>query len=227
MHEAEAAGYRPCLRCRPESAPHSPAWIGKSAVVRRAVKVLNSNETIAFDEDKFASRFGVSARHLRRLFVEEIGKTPKQLSFEIRLNLCRKLISETALPITEIAFAAGFTSVRRFNDAFKERFKKSPSEIRRSRVSDDGRLRIRLPYRPPFDFDGLMKSYTNHRTGNLEWFADEKMHRVVSFSGKTGVISIANDADESSLVLEIYSISIRIPSSWRTRLIQPLERRNF
>src|ERR1700712_951507 len=93
--QAEKAGYRPCMRCRPESAPLSPAWIGKSAVVQRAIKVLNSQETIDFDEDLFAERFGITARHLRRLFVEEIGKTPKQLSFENRLNLARKLIAET------------------------------------------------------------------------------------------------------------------------------------
>lgn len=120
--EAEEAGYRPCLRCRPESAPRSPAWIGKSAIVQRAVKVLNSQDSLKFDEDQFAEQFGVTARHLRRLFVEEIGKTPKQLSFENRLNLARKLITETALPITEIAFASGFSSIRRFNDSFKDRF---------------------------------------------------------------------------------------------------------
>lgn len=212
MHEAEKAGYRPCLRCRPESAPHSPAWIGKSAVVRRAVKLLNSNETIEFDEDKFAGRFGVSARHLRRLFAEQVGKTPKQLAFEIRLNLCRKLISETALPISEIAFAAGFTSVRRFNDAFKARFKKSPSGIRRGHSLSDERIRVRLPYRPPFDFQGLINSYSNHRVGNLEWFSNGKMHRVVSFpkpigvagTGRTtGIVAISNDIVASSLVVEI------------------------
>lgn len=109
--DAEKAGYRPCLRCRPESAPFSPAWIGKSAIVQRVIKILHNQETIEFDEDKFASLFGVTARHLRRLFVEEIGKTPKQLSFENRLNLARKLITETALPITEIAFASGFSSI--------------------------------------------------------------------------------------------------------------------
>jgi AraC family transcriptional regulator, regulatory protein of adaptative response / DNA-3-methyladenine glycosylase II len=74
-HEAEKAGYRPCLRCRPESAPQSPVWIGKSAVVKHAVKVINSGQTIEFDEDKFADLFGVTARHLRRLFIAEIAKS--------------------------------------------------------------------------------------------------------------------------------------------------------
>lgn len=201
--EAEKAGYRPCLRCRPESAPQSPAWIGKSAVVQRAVKVLQTQELLDFDEDKFADLFGITARHLRRLFVEEIGKTPKQLSFENRLNLSRKLIVETALSITEIAFASGFSSIRRFNDAFKERFKKTPSEIRRNHVSEKEGLKISLPYRPPFDFEGLMKSYENHRVGNLEWFKDGKMHRVISFGGQVGQIAISNDSRNSALIVEI------------------------
>jgi AraC family transcriptional regulator of adaptative response / DNA-3-methyladenine glycosylase II len=201
---AEKAGFRPCIRCRPESAPQSPAWIGKSAVVCRAVKIINSQETIAFDEDSFAGQFGVTARHLRRLFVEEIGKTPKQLFFENRLNMARKLICETALPITEIAFAAGFSSIRRFNAAFKNRFKKPPRITRsnKSALNHSG-LKILLPYRPPFDFAGLMNSYENHRVGNLEWFAEGKMHRVINLHGKVGKISIANLPEKSSLEVEI------------------------
>ncbi len=203
MYAAEAAGYRPCMRCRPEAAPQSPAWVGKSAVVRRTVKALNSMETIEFDEDKFAGRFGVTARHLRRIFVEEIGKTPKQLSCEIRLNLARKLITETTLSITDAAFAAGFSSIRRFNGAFKMRFEKSPKEIRRDNVPEGNGLTVGLPYRPPFDFDGLLKSYETHRMGSLEWFENGKMHRVISLAGKTGQITLSNNAGKSMLVLEI------------------------
>ena len=201
--EAEKSGYRPCLRCRPESAPQSPAWIGKSAVVQRAVKVLNAQEALEFDEEKFANLFGVTARHLRRLFVDEIGKTPKQLSYENRLNIARKLLSETALPITEIAFASGFASIRRFNDAFLERFKKSPREIRRVKIPPGEGLKVSLPYRPPFDFDGLIKSYTNHRVGDLEWFEEGKMHRLISLNGKIGQIAISNDSENSAVIVEV------------------------
>jgi AraC family transcriptional regulator of adaptative response / DNA-3-methyladenine glycosylase II len=201
--EAEKAGYRPCLRCRPESAPQSPAWIGKSAVIQRAIKVLSAQESLNFDEDKFAAQFGVSARHLRRLFQDEIGKTPKQISFENRLNLARKLITETSLPITQIAFASGFSSIRRFNDAFKERFKKSPRLIRRNKLVEDQGLCISIPYRPPFDFDGLLSNYKRHRIGDLEWFENDKMHRLISMNGKTGQICIANDAANSQLIVNI------------------------
>lgn len=203
MQEAEAAGYRPCMRCRPEAAPRSPAWIGKSAIVQRAVKILNSMEIFEFDENEFAERFGVSARHLRRLFKAEIGKTPKQLSFEIRLNLARKLISETNLSMSDIAFAAGFNSIRRFNSAFKDRFKKSPKETKRLKTPLSSTLALELSYRPPFDFVGLIKSYEAHRVGNLEWFENEKMFRIISFAGTNGIISVSNNVENSSLRLEI------------------------
>ena len=200
---AEKAGYRPCLRCRPESAPQSPVWIGKSAVVMRAVKVLHSQEAAEFDENKFAALFGVSASHLRRLFIDEIGKTPKQLLLENRLNLSRKLIAETALPITDISFASGFGSARRFNDAFKDRFQRSPREIRRDKVPLKGAIKISLSYRPPFDFEGLLASYENHRVGDLEWFKNGTMYRVVTLGKKIGQIAISNDAKNSAIIVEI------------------------
>jgi len=201
--EAERAGFRPCLRCRPESAPRSPAWVGKSAVVQRAIKLLGTQEAIDLDEDEFAARFGVSARHLRRLFIEEIGKTPKQLSFANRLNLARKLISETPLSLTEAALASGFHSIRRFNDAFKERFKRSPSQIRRTPLAREEGLKISLSYRPPFDFDTLLAYYRSHRVGELEWFDAHALHRVVSFGRTVGQITVSNEPDRSRLLVEI------------------------
>lgn len=200
---AEKAGFRPCLRCRPEAAPLSPAWIGKSAVVQRAIKMIHEPLIKNFDEDKFAELFGVTARHLRRLFMEEIGKTPKQLVIENRLNVARKLIVETPLPISEVAFASGFNSIRRFNDSFKDRFKKRPSDIRRNKNLSKDILKISLSYRPPYDYQGLIHFYQSHQVGNLEWFEDQKMFRVVEFKGKIGVISISNDHERSQLNVEI------------------------
>ena len=200
---AEKAGYRPCLRCRPESAPFSPAWVGTSAIVKRAIKVLHNQEMIEFNEDVFAALFGVTARHLRRLFVDEVGKTPKQISFENRLNLARKLITETPLPMTEIAFASGFNSIRRFNDAFKERFTKNPSEIRRQQKGVELGLKISLPYRPPFNYLGLLQFYKSHQMGNLEWFVGEKMFRVIFMGESAGYISIENDPGHSQIIVSI------------------------
>lgn len=200
---AAKAGYRPCMRCRPESAPFSPAWIGKSAVVQRAIKVLFTEEAIDFNEDQFALQFGVSSRHLRRLFVEEIGKTPKQISFENRLNLSRKLIAETRLSITDIAYASGFDSIRRFNDAFKDRFKRAPRNFRKTKTSIAPGLRIPISYRPPFDFEGLLKSYESHGIGSLERFEEGKMYRIISINNLVGEITISNDPKRFELNVEI------------------------
>lgn len=201
---AEKAGYRPCLRCRPESAPSSPTWIGTSTIIQRAIKLIHSNEFFQLNENQFAKKFNVTARHLRRLFIDEIGKTPKQLAFENRLNLARKLVTETSLSITDVAFAAGFSSIRRFNDAFKDRFKKNPSDLRKKKLNPNEGLTLKLPYRPPFDFEGLLNSYHSHRIGNLEWFKDNKMYRVIHFNKNVGHIIISNDEINSHLNLEIH-----------------------
>src|SRR5512133_2760438 len=118
---AERAGYRPCLRCRPECAPESAAWFGTSAVVRRALKLIAANELHGSAEVGFARQLGVTPRHLRRLFVTEVGQTPKRIADNERLNFARKLVVETSLPMTDVAMAAGFASLRRFNAAFKAR----------------------------------------------------------------------------------------------------------
>lgn len=128
---AERAGYRPCKRCRPDSIPQSAAWTGKAAVVKRALKILNSQTEFEMNEDQFAERFGITARHLRRIFKDVTGKTPRQYFFESHLDQAKRQISETALPVSKIALSSGFYSIRRFNDAFKKRFKKSPTEIRK------------------------------------------------------------------------------------------------
>src|SRR5690606_1773092 len=104
--QAQEKGYRPCLRCRPESAPGSGAWLGTSAVVRRALGLLQLQ--IPDNEEQFAAQFGMSARHLRRLFVNEIGLTPKQVFYHHRLNFARKLVFETNLPLTQVALSSGF-----------------------------------------------------------------------------------------------------------------------
>jgi AraC family transcriptional regulator of adaptative response / DNA-3-methyladenine glycosylase II len=201
--EAERAGFRPCLRCRPESAPLSPAWMGKSAVVQRAARALIGQDALALREDEFASRFGLTARHLRRLFTAEIGKTPRQLAQESRLNLARKLISETDLSLAQVALASGFRSVRRFNEAFKERFHRSPGAIRKAPMPKGSGLTISLSYRPPYNFRALLAHYERHRVGALEWFEGGKMHRIVAFGKSVGKIAVSHDEKNTRLLVEI------------------------
>jgi AraC family transcriptional regulator of adaptative response / DNA-3-methyladenine glycosylase II len=206
---AEKAGYRPCLRCRPEAAPLSPAWIGKSAIVNRALKMIHNKDTIEFNEDSFAEMFGISARHLRRVFNEEIGKTPRQIAIENRLNLARKLAVETSLPMTDIAFAAGFQSIRRFNDAFKARFERAPSELRRKSDVCSDSLMLSVPYRPPFDFERLLDFYRRHATGRLEEFTDTEYVRRLKTHDGEGVLRVSNAPEQNALSVKIEFPDIR------------------
>ncbi|MDR3631315.1 MAG: Ada metal-binding domain-containing protein [Desulfocapsaceae bacterium] len=202
---AEKAGYRPCLRCRPEAAPLSPAWYGRSAVVQRALRTIIDNGLKDLSETQFADNFGVSARHLRRLFAQEIGKTPRQFFQDQRLNLARNMIVETKLPITEVAFEAGFRSLRRFNDAFKKRFSKTPSDLRTIGSSDINKHSItclKLSYRPPFDWKSVLAYLKRHLISHIEEIDSNTYTYVRYFPTEKGMgrVLVENDPDASCLL---------------------------
>ncbi len=128
---AERAGFRPCLRCRPETAPFCPAWNGTKTTVERALKLIDDGALDADPVDHLAARLGVGTRHLARLFQKHIGASPLQTAKTFRVQRAKRLLNETDLPMTEIAFRAGFKSVRRFNSVFRELYGRAPSEMRR------------------------------------------------------------------------------------------------
>lgn len=128
---AERAGFRPCLRCRPETAPFCPAWNGTKTTVERALKLIDDRALDADPVDHLAARLGVGTRHLARLFQKHIGASPLQTAKTFRVQRAKRLLNETDLPMTEIAFRAGFKSVRRFNSVFRELYGRAPSEMRR------------------------------------------------------------------------------------------------
>ena len=202
---AEAAGYRPCLRCRPECAPLSPAWWGKKAVVQRALKLIASNALHHTNEEQFAERLGVSARHLRRLFEEEIGQTPKQISDNNRLNFARKLIVETGMPMMTVARTAGFSSLRRFNDAFKKRFRRAPSQLRKARsktATGDG-IELKLSFRPPYDWRTMIRFYRSHPIPGVEHVTENSFERVFRMSSTLGFLQVQPMAAEPQLKLRV------------------------
>lgn len=128
---AEAAGFRPCLRCRPETAPFSPAWKGTRTTVERALRMIQGG---ALDEDgveALAVRLGIGARHLGRLLQKHIGASPLQVAKTIRVQRAKRLLDGTHLPMTEIAMRAGFGSLRRFNAVFAEVYRRPPTEVRK------------------------------------------------------------------------------------------------
>lgn len=133
---AEAAGFRPCLRCRPETAPFCPAWRGSRATADRAARLIADEGALdgeAATVEMLAARVGVGARHLARLFAKHLGATPSQVARTARVQRAKRLLDETDQPMTEIALLAGFRSLRRFNAVFTVVYGRSPTEIRRTR----------------------------------------------------------------------------------------------
>lgn len=128
---AAEAGFRPCLRCRPEAAPGTPAWAGTSAVVRRALRLIQEGALDESSVQQFAERVGIGPRHLHRLFVQHVGASPNTVAQTRRLHFAKRLVDETSLTMTEISLAAGYRSLRRFNDAFRTAYGRAPREIRR------------------------------------------------------------------------------------------------
>src|SRR6202030_353475 len=128
---AERAGFRPCLRCRPETAPGSPAWSGTRSTVGRAMRLINEGFLDRASVSDLAERLGIGPRHLLRLFLRHTGATPSEVAATRRIQAAKRLIDDTAMPVAEIAFAAGFGSVRRFNDAFRATYGPPPSSFRR------------------------------------------------------------------------------------------------
>jgi AraC family transcriptional regulator, regulatory protein of adaptative response / methylated-DNA-[protein]-cysteine methyltransferase len=128
---AERLGYRPCLRCRPETAPGSAAWRGTGTTVTRGMRLIDEGFLDRHSVEELADNLGMGARHLSRLFKAHVGATPSEVAGTHRVQLAKRLISDTALPLGHIAFEAGFGSVRRFNDAFRKTYKRPPGSIRR------------------------------------------------------------------------------------------------
>ncbi len=128
--EAAALGFRACKRCRPETAPGSPAWKGTGATVSRALKILSQQTGDGLTIKILADKCGMGERHLRRLFQDHLGVSPQELLAERRLNLACRMLIEDDIPISRLAFQAGYSSIRRFNDAFKKEYGVSPSEFR-------------------------------------------------------------------------------------------------
>ncbi len=203
---AEVAGYRPCLRCRPELAPglavcDAVSQLARAAVIRIAGGALNGSGVSAL-----ARELDVSERHLRRSLEREVGVTPISLAQTHRLLLAKKLLGETALPVTRIAYASGFQSLRRFNSVFLERYRLSPSAVRRRRplhgtrgdlVNDAAAgdlVSISIAYRAPFAWSALLDQLRSEQIGGVELVENGRYARTVALDGHRGIIVIENAA---------------------------------
>jgi len=166
---AAEAGYRPCLRCRPEAAPGTPAWRGTSTTVSRALRLISAGALDGQNVPQLCHRLGVTDRHLCRLFRDHLGTSPGAVAQTRRLQFAKKLIDESSLSMIEVAMAAGYGSVRRFNDHVKKIYGRAPGTLRKHSVaSETGGLLIRLPYREPFDFNALLAFFAARAIPSVE-----------------------------------------------------------
>lgn len=208
---AAAAGYRPCLRCRPELSPAAQQGL-EQETVRRALDLIHAGFLQDASVAALAAHVGVGARQLQRVFVAALGVTPLQLHTTQRLLQAKQLLTETRLPVTDVALAAGFNSLRRFNDAFLAGCGMPPSAIRRrpgaAAQAGDG-LRLRLGYRPPLDF-GLMLQFLRRRMiPGIERIEEDGYARVIGPPDRPALLRVHDDARRSELVLQLDGVDPR------------------
>src|SRR6201996_8702561 len=155
---AHAAGFRPCLRCRPESSPDLDAWRGTSATVSRALKMIEGGALDDGDVAALAERLAIGERPLRRLFKKPLGAAPVTVAQPRRVLLAKQLLHQTDLPMIEVALASGFGSVRRFNETFQNLYHRPPGELRRRAAEASGgpEISLLLPYRSPYDWEAMI-----------------------------------------------------------------------
>jgi AraC family transcriptional regulator of adaptative response / DNA-3-methyladenine glycosylase II len=224
---AQEAGFRPCLRCRPEIAPDLGTWRGTENTVKRGLALIAAG---ALDEpeagvDGLAERLGVGARQLRRLFRRHLGASPQAVAQTRRVLFAKRLIHDTRLPMGEIALASGFGSVRRFNETFQQLFGRPPSTLRRrgvvalpeGTVAGSG-VTVRLRYRAPYDWTAMLAHLRARAIEGVELVDGETYRRTVCEDGETGTIAVAHLAERQSLAVTIRFPSVRALPAIITRV---------
>ena len=201
---AEAAGFRACLRCRPYRTAE-PLENVASEVVCRGIRLVVGGGARTDGEVAIAAQLGVSARHLRRLFQEQVGVTPVQLARSSRAHFARRLLDDTDLSVTDIAFASGFGSLRQFNRTVNEIFRATPRDLRaRRRSADrlvaDGGLPLRVTFAGPLDWDEMLGYLSTRAITGVENVAGGVYRRTILIDGDPGVIEVANGGSDHLVV---------------------------
>ncbi len=205
---AQDAGFRPCLRCRPETAPDLASWRGTSNTVSRALALITDG---ALDGDgasveALAARLGIGERHLRRLFVQHLGASPISVAQTRRVLFAKQLIHETNMPMTEVALAAGFGSLRRFNEIFRDLFHRPPRALRRKMLSSPTHagVTLRLRYRAPYDWDSMLGHLRARAVSGIELVEADRYLRTVAIGGLTGSVEVGHLPQRDSLSVTIH-----------------------
>jgi AraC family transcriptional regulator of adaptative response / DNA-3-methyladenine glycosylase II len=202
---AEKEGFRACRRCRPETSAGTPAWLGTSVTVARALRLLSAGAAGERGLEALADRLGVGTRHLRRLFQKELGASPVEVAQVSRVHFARRLLSETDLPISRIAFSSGFRSLRRFNEAMLKSFGAPPSSLRRERARPQGREKIELRtcFRPPFDWESLLEFLRPRAIPGVESVEGGIYRRTFRKGAEEGILEVRCAPREACLWVRI------------------------
>ena len=192
---AQSAGFRPCLRCRPETSPDLAAWRGASNTVTRALRLIECGAMEEGDVDALADRLGVGERQLRRLFRQHLCASPVAVAQTRRVLLAKQLIHETRLPMAEVAMAAGFGSVRRFNETFQQLYERPLAALRRlggpeAAASDGEAVRLTLPYQAPYDWDAMLGFLRLRAIPGVERVGPNRYARTIGLGGDVGVLTV-------------------------------------
>ena len=201
---AAEAGFRPCLRCRPDSAPHSFAWIGTDTSFHRALRLINDGALQDGSISDLAARLGVSDRYLRQLFSDKLGTSPKRYAIYQQCLFAKKLLHETSLPVTDIAFAAGFRSVRRFNEAMRAELGMPPSKIRQPNAKSRSVVRLKVHYRPPYDWSALQQFLALRAIDGLEVVTESSYGRSFQLGSTRGYFSVRPQLDKHFFDVDIH-----------------------
>ena len=206
---AQAQGFRPCLRCRPEAAPSSPAWSGTSATVRRALRLIEAGVLNEGSVRTLAARLGVGERQLRRLFAKHLGASPLQVAKTERLLLAKRLLNDTNLSMTHVASAAGFGSVRRFNAAIREVYSCAPRELRRNAQRSLATpellgVTLRLPYRHPYNWPAMLAFLASRAIPGVEEVRSGSYCRVIRVGPQAGFLRVRPDPATDCLLASVH-----------------------
>jgi AraC family transcriptional regulator of adaptative response / DNA-3-methyladenine glycosylase II len=204
---AAEAGFRPCLRCRPECSPGTPAWLGTPNTVSRALRLISESGLEEGGVEALAERLGVGSRHLRRLFLQHLGATPSAVAKTRQMHFAKKLIDETNLRMSEIALASGFGCVRRFNAGIRKVYHRTPTQIRRlarqRTLQPENHYLFRLRFRPPYDWKGMLAFLARRATPGVEAVVDGTYRRTISLNGSDGCFEVSLDEGSNVLVVRL------------------------
>jgi AraC family transcriptional regulator, regulatory protein of adaptative response / DNA-3-methyladenine glycosylase II len=200
---AQQAGFRSCLRCRPELSPHLFAYLGTGAIVARALRAIEAGALDEGSVTDLAGRLGVGDRHLRQLFKQHVGTSPLAVARTRRLLFAKQLLDETSLSMTDVSMAAGFASIRSFNLAIERTYGRSPSQLRGSQ-SGTPTLSLRLPFSPPFNWSALIEFFAVKATAGMEVVTANSYRRSISLDGHHGAIEVSLVPNEDYLMAQIW-----------------------